>query len=290
MAEVEEQVVDEERAPRRRGDARRRLALAQIRQYPDPVLRLRANEVETFDEELARLAERMTSLMHDAHGVGLAATQVGVLRAALRLRGRGRRSRRRQPADRRASSDRRRPRRRAASRSGRCACRSSGPARSRSRGRTSTGAPYRLELGELAGACRPARARPPGRRADDRAHGRRSAARRARPSCGRSPSSASVVPAHAARRRGDRAVRRRRARAAGSAPRGHGAADAPRPPRGARAPARRSAGEGRRRAARHPRAPAGAADARRRPARGDRRRLRLRPADPGSDCSSAGSG
>jgi peptide deformylase len=61
-------------------EARRRLALAQIRQYPDPVLRLRANEVEAFDDELARLAERMTTLMHDARGVGLAATQVGVLR------------------------------------------------------------------------------------------------------------------------------------------------------------------------------------------------------------------
>jgi peptide deformylase len=81
VAEVEGQVVadgDEQRDAE--AEARRRLALAQIRQYPDPVLRMRANEVETFDEELARLAERMTSLMHDAHGVGLAATQVGVLR------------------------------------------------------------------------------------------------------------------------------------------------------------------------------------------------------------------
>jgi peptide deformylase len=81
MAEVEGQVVgeDDER-PDAEAEARRRLALAQIRQYPDPVLRMRANDVETFDEELARLAERMTTLMHDAHGVGLAATQVGVLR------------------------------------------------------------------------------------------------------------------------------------------------------------------------------------------------------------------
>ena len=37
------------------------------------------NEVDRFDENLARLAERMTELMHDARGVGLAATQVGVL-------------------------------------------------------------------------------------------------------------------------------------------------------------------------------------------------------------------
>jgi peptide deformylase len=60
-------------------EARRRLALAQIRQYPDPVLRMRANEIERFDEDLRRLVERMTALMKDARGVGLAATQVGVL-------------------------------------------------------------------------------------------------------------------------------------------------------------------------------------------------------------------
>jgi peptide deformylase len=61
-------------------EARRRLALAQIRQYPDPVLRMQAREVEDFDDDLARLVERMTRLMTDANGVGLAATQVGVLR------------------------------------------------------------------------------------------------------------------------------------------------------------------------------------------------------------------
>ncbi|MBA2567985.1 MAG: peptide deformylase, partial [Actinobacteria bacterium] len=59
--------------------ARRRIALAQIRQYPDPVLRMRAHEVEKFDDELEALAERMTRLMGEAAGVGLAANQVGVL-------------------------------------------------------------------------------------------------------------------------------------------------------------------------------------------------------------------
>jgi peptide deformylase len=61
-------------------DARRRLALAQIRQYPDPVLRLEAQQVDTFDQDLQHLVERMTRLMQDARGVGLAANQVGVLR------------------------------------------------------------------------------------------------------------------------------------------------------------------------------------------------------------------
>jgi peptide deformylase len=60
--------------------ARRRLALAQIRQYPDPVLRMEAREVDAFDDDLRRLVERMVGLMKDAVGAGLAATQVGVLR------------------------------------------------------------------------------------------------------------------------------------------------------------------------------------------------------------------
>jgi peptide deformylase len=61
-------------------EARRRLALAQIRQYPDPALRLEARPVEEFDDDLRRLVARMSELMKDANGVGLAATQVGVLR------------------------------------------------------------------------------------------------------------------------------------------------------------------------------------------------------------------
>jgi peptide deformylase len=61
-------------------EARRRLALAQIRQYPDPVLRMQAREVESHDEDLARLIERLEHLLRDANGLGLAATQVGVLR------------------------------------------------------------------------------------------------------------------------------------------------------------------------------------------------------------------
>jgi peptide deformylase len=61
-------------------EARRLIALSRIRQYGDSVLRMRAREVETFDDDLRRLVERMTELMHEASGVGLAATQVGVLR------------------------------------------------------------------------------------------------------------------------------------------------------------------------------------------------------------------
>lgn len=61
-------------------EARRLVALSRIRQYGDPALRMKTREVEEFDADLERLVERMTSLMHEAQGVGLAANQVGVLR------------------------------------------------------------------------------------------------------------------------------------------------------------------------------------------------------------------
>jgi peptide deformylase len=77
VGQVRQEKLDPER------EARRRVALAQIRQYGDPVLKLRANEIESFDGDLAALVERMKALMQDANGVGLAANQVGVLRRVL---------------------------------------------------------------------------------------------------------------------------------------------------------------------------------------------------------------
>jgi peptide deformylase len=78
--EHDDEHVDEDLQADAEAEARRRFALAQIRQYGDPALRLTAYEVSDFDDDLGRLVARMTDLMHDAQGVGLAATQVGVLR------------------------------------------------------------------------------------------------------------------------------------------------------------------------------------------------------------------
>ena len=78
VAQVEGQIRDEQLDAER--EARRQLALSQIRQYPDSVLRMQAPPVEEFDDDLKRLATRLGELMKDANGVGLAATQVGVLR------------------------------------------------------------------------------------------------------------------------------------------------------------------------------------------------------------------
>jgi peptide deformylase len=63
--------------------ARRDAALRQVRKLGDPVLRASALPVERFDAELETEVQRMGELMHDALGVGLAATQLGVLHRVL---------------------------------------------------------------------------------------------------------------------------------------------------------------------------------------------------------------
>ena len=75
-----EELTDEEAQAEAERLVRKEIALSQIRQYGDPVLRMRADEVQEFDDELHKVSERMIALMHDAEGVGLAATQVGILR------------------------------------------------------------------------------------------------------------------------------------------------------------------------------------------------------------------
>jgi peptide deformylase len=63
--------------------ARRTAALSQIRKFGDPVLKTKARPVEHFDEALRAEVKQMGELMTDAIGVGLAATQVGVLHRLL---------------------------------------------------------------------------------------------------------------------------------------------------------------------------------------------------------------
>ncbi len=50
-----------------------------IRTLGDPVLREKAKTVTSFDEKLERLAAQMVEVMEREEGVGLAATQVGVV-------------------------------------------------------------------------------------------------------------------------------------------------------------------------------------------------------------------
>ena len=81
-AEVVEDANDEERLDPELA-ARRAAALAHVRKFGDPALRAEARKVERFDDDLRQEIERMGVLMHDAYGIGLAATQVGVLHRLL---------------------------------------------------------------------------------------------------------------------------------------------------------------------------------------------------------------
>ena len=72
--QVETTTSDEERR------AHHAAAMMLVRQYPDPVLRVRADAVEDVNGDVKRLVERMTEVMRQSHGVGLAAPQLGVLR------------------------------------------------------------------------------------------------------------------------------------------------------------------------------------------------------------------
>jgi peptide deformylase len=56
------------------------MAPYRIRTFGDPVLKRRADEVTEIDGRIARLAEDMYVTMKEAHGLGLAAPQVGVSR------------------------------------------------------------------------------------------------------------------------------------------------------------------------------------------------------------------
>jgi peptide deformylase len=62
---------------------RREAALAQVVQFGDPVLKSKASPVASFGPELRAEVERMFEIMRDGLGVGLAATQLGILRRLL---------------------------------------------------------------------------------------------------------------------------------------------------------------------------------------------------------------
>jgi peptide deformylase len=62
---------------------RREAALAHVVKWGDPVLKSKASPVARFGPELHAEVERMIEIMRDGLGIGLAATQLGVLRRLL---------------------------------------------------------------------------------------------------------------------------------------------------------------------------------------------------------------
>jgi peptide deformylase len=86
QAEQLDQSMPEEQEPKPTPEQRlewRTAALRLVRQFPDPALRNAASAVAEVDDEVQRLAERMVDVMERAHGVGLAAPQLGILRRIL---------------------------------------------------------------------------------------------------------------------------------------------------------------------------------------------------------------
>ena len=87
MAEHDSEVVEEPEAEQATLDpevaARRDAALVHVRTYGDPVLRSEARPIDVFDDRLREQVAKMASIMNDALGIGLAATQVGVLQRLL---------------------------------------------------------------------------------------------------------------------------------------------------------------------------------------------------------------
>src|SRR3954453_21309774 len=85
--EVQTEAHGETAEPQERLDpetrARREAALRHVVKYGDPALRARAREIDRFDDALVDEAQRMGRLMHDAYGIGLAATQLGVMHRLL---------------------------------------------------------------------------------------------------------------------------------------------------------------------------------------------------------------
>lgn len=55
------------------------MGIMEILTYPNPRLREVSKPVEVFDSKLKKLTEDMIETMYDAHGIGLAAPQVGIL-------------------------------------------------------------------------------------------------------------------------------------------------------------------------------------------------------------------
>jgi peptide deformylase len=59
-------------------EARRIAAMSFVRRLGDPILKSKATGVDRFDDSLRRQVQRMSGIMSDAFGVGLAAPQLGI--------------------------------------------------------------------------------------------------------------------------------------------------------------------------------------------------------------------
>jgi peptide deformylase len=80
---TEERDAEEERKLEVELLERREAALAHVVKFGDPVLKSKASPVRNFGPELRTEVDRMIEIMRDGLGIGLAATQLGILRRLL---------------------------------------------------------------------------------------------------------------------------------------------------------------------------------------------------------------
>ena len=59
------------------------MAIRQIREEQDPILKKISREVEVVDDKIRQLLDDMIETMHKYNGVGLAAVQVGILKRVI---------------------------------------------------------------------------------------------------------------------------------------------------------------------------------------------------------------
>lgn len=59
------------------------MTILNIRQFGDPVLRLKSEKVSKIDKEIKKLVKNMADTMYNVNGLGLAAVQIGVLQQVI---------------------------------------------------------------------------------------------------------------------------------------------------------------------------------------------------------------
>ena len=59
------------------------MSLRQVITYPNPILRKKSAVVEEINEDLKQLVKDMEETMYGAHGIGLAAVQIGILKRVI---------------------------------------------------------------------------------------------------------------------------------------------------------------------------------------------------------------
>jgi peptide deformylase len=59
------------------------MAILKILQYPNPLLKKKCEKVDQIDNKIKSLIDNMVETMYDANGIGLAASQVGILQRVI---------------------------------------------------------------------------------------------------------------------------------------------------------------------------------------------------------------